>query len=132
MTGATPLVTKHTSHISHHSSHVARHSSPVTYHTSQGNKDTMSQGYRKRQASKGSPSLQLRADHHGRACAADAVGVVEQTELPGGEQSAVSYARGSITCCADSPFIALSANAAGELRSVKFSAIMMLLPNIHK
>ena len=108
MTGATPLVTKHTSHISHHSSHVARHSSPVTYRTSQGNKDTMSQGYSKRQASKGTPSLQLRADHHGRACAADAVGVEELTELTGGEQSAISYARGSNTCCAVSPVVSPS------------------------
>jgi hypothetical protein len=81
--------------------------------------------------SKQTRSLELSTDHHGRACAAQAVGIVQQTELPSDEDAEAAGARAACsTCLADSPCMALSANAAGELRSVKFSARIMLLPII--
>ncbi len=82
--------------------------------------------------SKQKRSLELSTDHHWRACAAQAVGIVQQTELPRDEDAEAADARAAgSTCLADSPCIALSANAAGVLRSVKFSARIMLLPIVH-
>ncbi len=43
--------------------------------------------------SKSTRSLELSADHHGRACAAQAVGIVQQTELPSNEDAEAAGAR---------------------------------------
>jgi hypothetical protein len=73
-------------------------------------------------------SFELRADHHGGARAAHAVGVVQQPKLQGVTWRRATRDGRSCTCLADRPLMALSANTAGELRSVKLSAMITLLP----
>ena len=73
-------------------------------------------------------SLELRADHHGGACTAHAVGIVQQPELQGVRKCRTGSDGVSGTCLAERPLMALSANTAGELRSVRLSAMITLLP----